>query len=1161
MADSEVAHPPHDAPGRQVTSAAGPGLWVHRSNRMEQLVEVLAAVVARPGPGVFAPEWVAVQGRGMERWLSMELSRRLSVWANPEFPFPRRIVERALDSVLGENAGTGRAFDPQLLRFSVAALLPRLSGRPEFAPVARYLDGDEGGRAGLQLAERIAQTLDHYVVYRPEMLLEWERGGGDDWQAVLWRALVERHGSGHLARRTHDFLARVEEQEGPLVGFPARLSFFGVSTLPPLYVSLLAALSLRLELHLFLLSPSREYWADIRSRLELQRARRASVTVSLESLHLGGGHPLLASLGRLGREFQQVLEEVGDYQENDSDLYRDPEAPSADRRRRPPRMLTVLQSDILKLCHRRRGNSEAPPLPLTPDDDSIVVHSCHGPMREVEVLHDQLLALLEANPELEPRDVVVMAPDIEAYAPFVEAVFGCGDASGRGGGESSGRDSRPRIPCRIADRAVRATSEVIEAFSGLLDVLSGRMTASEVLDLLGAPCLRSRFGIAADELERLIDWVERAGIRWGVDAAHRASLLQPGCEENTWRFGLDRLLLGYAMPGGGRSLYCGVLPFDDLEGTEAGLLGRFADFCEALFACRELLEGPRSVGEWCGALAHLQGRMLASTGDTAQQHLLIRNALFDLADRASRAGFGDAISLDTLRGQLDRDLAARTRPHGFLSGGVTFCEMVPMRTIPFRVVCLMGMSHDAFPRTRHPPGFDLIAKRRAPGDRSARDDDRYLFLEALLSAREHLQITYVGRSARDDAILAPSVVVSELLDCLAEGFELGAAASSGEQLSPEETRCAVRQRLVVEHPAQPWSPRYFGSGGDERLLSYVRSDCDGARALLGERRDPAPFLSRPLPLEESRGEGVVREVDLDEVLRFFERPAQSFLVRRLGLVLPDEMVEIPDREPLHLEGLARWRLGDALLSRALAGEDLSQAEASVRAAGTLPLGAAGALAYQELLAEVSELVARSRRLRKGPGREPLPVASTLAGTRIVGSLGDLWPAGLVCHQFSKLGGRQELGLWIRHLVLNWLGMSQRSHLVGRAADKAGAAVVVFEPVDDPRSLLRDLLELYWLGQTLPLPLFPRSSRAYAERHRKLRDERERVRRRAALRDARQKWQDPHALTRERDDPYIRQLFRDLDPLAPAFEPAPGLDFEALALRVFGPLFDQREEVA
>ena len=1174
MASPEIPHL-HDTSGGSAASASGSGigLWLHRSNRVEELVEALAGVVARPGPDVFASECIAVQGRGMERWLSMELSRRLGVWANPEFPFPRRLVERALDAVLGEVPESGLAFDPERLLWSVAELLPGLSRRPEFAPVARYLEGDEGARARLQLAERIAQTFDHYVVYRPEMVLEWERGGGDDWQALLWRALVERHGSGSLARRAHDFFAAVEGGQGPPVGFPTRLCFFGVSTLPPLYVSILAALSRRLELHLFLPSPSREYWADIRSRLEIHRAhgrREGDVPDSDESLHLAEGHPLLASLGRLGRDFQQVLEEVSDYRESGSDLYRDPEAPSAGRQRVRHRALSVLQSDILALRHRCAGNSEAPPLALAPGDDSILVHSCHGPMREVEVLHDQLLALFEADPDLEPRHVVVMAPDIETYAPLVEAVFGGGArrAAGDGGraGDEEGGDGRARIPCRIADRAVRTTSEVVDAFSKLLDAASGRMTASEVLDLLGAECIRSHFGIAVDELDRLVDWVERAGIRWGVDAAHRASLLQPACPENTWRFGLDRLLLGYAMQGKERDLYRGVLPFDDLEGTETDLLGRFTEFCEALFACRELLERPRSVPDWCDALAHLQGRMLSSTSDTAQQHLLVRNALAELASSASRAGFGDAVSLDTFRAQLDRDLAARARPHGFLSGGVTFCEMVPMRTIPFRVVCLMGMNDDAFPRTRHPVGFDLIARLPAPGDRSVRDDDRYLFLEALLSARDHLLITYVGQGIRDNATLPPSVVVSELLDCLAEGFELPAADPPAERPSPEQVRRAVRQRLVLPHPLQPFSPRYFGAGDDERLMSYVHSDCEGARALLGERRDPAPFLSGPLPLEEPAGgeAGAVREVDVEELVRFFEQPARSFLRSRLGLSLPDEGAEIPDREPMSLEGLARWQLGDALLSRAIAGEDLSQAATSVRAAGALPLGVPGELVYEELAAEVSKLATRSRSLREGVALEPLLVDATLAGTRIVGSIGSRWPVGLVRHQFSKLGGRQELGLWIRHLVLSWLcppDCSSRSHLVGRPAGRTSGTGVVFGPLEDPQTVLRDLIELYWLGQTLPLPLFARSSRAYAERLQSARQQSEFERRRAALEAARQVWDDSYAMTPEKDDPFIRQLFRDLDPLSPDFEPAPGLGFEALASRVFGPLLACREEVA
>jgi exodeoxyribonuclease V gamma subunit len=1000
----------------------------------------------------------------MERWLSMQLARRLGVWANPEFPFPRRIIERAIAAVLPEEERTGGTpFEPETAMWSIAALLPAHLGRPEFAPIAAYLEADGRDIKRIQLAQRIADTFDHYAVYRPRMVLAWEAGAGADWQPVLWRALVARHGTGHLARRTQRFLDALAGGGKLPADFPRRISLFGISTLPPLYLRALVALSAQVEVHLFLLSPSAEYWAEIRSRREIWRElarREADSAEAGADLHLEEGNPLLASLGLVGRDFQQVLEANADYQEEPRDLYRDPGT---------GRMLAALQSDVLALRNRGPHRPECLPLPISTADRSISVHACHGAMREIEVLHDQLLALFDRDPSLEPHDVVVMAPSIDAYAPFVDAVFSPAE----------------RIPYRIADRSVRATHEVVDAFWSLLAVLRGRTTAAEVLDLLAVEAIRSRFGIRAQNLDVVRRWVTESGIRWGVDAEHRRSVGQPAFGENTWRFGLDRLLLGYAMPGEESRLFAGVLPYDDVEGTAAELLGRLVELCETLFRFRLSLRWPRRLEAWREALTDLLAATVRETNATAHQHQEIREALALLAERARAAGFDEPLELENVRAQLESELQRSAPAHGFLSGGVTFCEMVPMRTIPFRVVCLIGMNDGAFPRLRRPLGFDLIARNPRPGDRSQRDDDRYLFLEALLSARDRLLITYVGQSITDNAEIPPSVMVSELLDTVEASFvapapqrqqpePFGAAGRPATAAGPPSS---LRDAVVVRHPLQPFSPLYF-EGGD-RLFSHAGAYFRGAQALRQPRRQAPVFLRHPL----SAGPDAVDAADVEDLVRFFGGPSRFFMQRRLGIYLGGDLEPVGEREPMQLDGLDRWAVGDALLRRAVGGAGLEEAYAAVRAGGRLPLGVLTRVAYDDVRPEVEALAGVTARIRSGVRLDPVEIDGVIDGLHLTGMLRDVWPSGLVSLRFSRLGRRSELSLWIRHLILRWASSRpRRSALIGRPAGggRRGAAVVWFRPVDDAEAVLRALIRLYRLGQRVPLLLFPRTSRAYVE---------------------------------------------------------------------------------
>jgi len=1118
-------------------------VFVHRSNRTENLVEVLAEVVSQPVADPFWRECIAVQSRGMEQWLSAELARRLGVWANPDFPFPRHLLQRTITDVLGTDNGPGSVFDPESLMWSIADLLPAHLEREEFQPIRSYLaDGGEGPKR-LQLARRIADTFDHYVVYRPNLVRAWESGEEQHWQAVLWRDLVSRHGANHLAAHAEEFLAALAEGKQPGPGFPKRVCLFGISTLPPLYVQLLEALSQRLEMHLFVLSPSREYWAEIRSKRDIIRelSRRGTHAADAEeALHLEEGHPLLASLGRVGRDFQQVLENAAPYEESDRDLYTDPGTGN---------MLSTLQSDILNLQPRGTRPGNASPLALDPEDSSISIHSCHGPMREVEVLRDQLLALFDTGETLQPRDVVVMAQQIDRYAHLVEAVFG------------GGSNDQTHIPYCMADRSVRGTNEVLDAFFRILDVIRGRLPATEVLDLLGLDVIREHFLIHAEEIETVREWITSAGIRWGIDAQHRELFEQPPLAQNTWQFGLDRLLLGYAMAGNERRMFAGILPHDDVEGSAADLLGRVTDFCTTLFRFQASLYDPRPPEAWCNDLGEMLESMVAQTSRTARQHQQILLSLSAAAEGARIAGFGGTVDRDSFRTEIEAHLQRGYSTRGFLSGGVTFCELVPMRTIPFRVVCLMGMNDDAFPRTRHPLSFDLIAKQPAPGDRSQREDDRYLFLEALLSARKRLLVTYTGQSVRDNTELPPSVVVTELLDALSETFSRNTDCEELHGLATsEEERTRIVEQVLVRHPLQPFSSRYFGASEDRRLFSYSMACRDGARELARPRRQAAPFIGMPLPLDEDESPTVT----LEQLVRFFEQPASEFLRRRLDLYLARDEAPPEDREPADLSGLERWSVGEALLGRALQEEEPMTFFESVRAAGRLPPGMLGKCDFDELVPEVAALARRFAEFTPGGRIEEMEVDREITGTRIKGLISDLWTTGQVGCTFGRIRAKRELGTWVRHVVWNWIASPdspKQTTLVGRRRKGNGAMAVHFLPLKNPASVLAELVRLYWLGHQVPLPLLPETSREYADRITQpgkgdVADK--------ALEAARKVFypSSPKAMS-ERDDPNIRQVYGGADPFAPPFqlpadESGVSESFTSIARKVLDPLLAHRE---
>ncbi|HUU02395.1 MAG TPA: exodeoxyribonuclease V subunit gamma [Myxococcota bacterium] len=1116
---------------------------VFTSNRMENLVCALCELLKEPLQSSTAPELISVQSLGMRQWLSMQVAKRMGICANFEFPFPRDLIQLFYRRGLEGSLPDSDPYRAERLTWLVMALLPGMLIQSEFAPLKNYLrekDQQHGGGLRLyQLAERIADTFDQYGMYRADIIQAWDADDktkwsvdeGNLWQPLLWKAITgalgEKHQARHAAAIAGDFIEAVEQGIPASSGLPQRVSLFSITTLPPLYVDVLAAVAKQVQVNLFQFSPSREYWANIRTKRGILREQISSAAALEEDrfdLHLEEGNALLASMGRIGKDFQEILESRVDYTEPGDNLFVEDESAAAGT------ILTAVQSDILRL---RQGHQAAGGLcEIGPDDRSIVFHSCHTPMREVEVVRDQLRAMFDSDKQLQPHDVIVMTPDIEKYAPLIDAVFGT-------------LDDRSRIPYAISDRSLRREAPVVEAFLALLDAAGGRASIVEVFDLLSQDAVRKRFDFSTDDIELAHHWAKEAGVRWGVDGAQREKLGQPDFEQNTWRFGLDRLLLGLALPGGERLMFGGVLPYDEVEGQDALLVGKLAEFCSLLFGQLEDLRAVRTPKEWQDTLVRLISRMLSDSEPDGFFLKRIRDVLHELVDQSGQAGFTGRIGLDVIRDYLSARFAQPSSSRGFISGGVTFCKILPMRSIPFKIVCLMGMNDGDYPRVQRRLGFDLIAGRPRPGDRSIRSDDRYQFLEALLCARQKLLITYVGQSIHDNKPIPPSVLVGELLDYL---DEFPAAAESGPSDQP------ARDCLVIRHPMQPFSLSYFTNPRSE-LFSYDRDYCLAAGAARNERQSPEPFIKQALP------EADKTEVRLDDLIQFFKMPAKYFLNKRLGIYLPDAAEQEPEREPLELNGLEQYDLGDWLIQRMGEKKDYHPDELRqiLKAKGVLPLGNLGSAEFHQLSMQALPLAELQRRQTNVEALLALDLKiqlgdSRLGGSRLVGRIGDLWPHALVRAGYGIIDAKRMLDLWIRHLAINCSkkkSYPKNSMLIGRDAESKQPVVLKLRKIDDdPGELLGDLIDLFRLGQKEPLRFFPKTSLAYAEEYSS--DFDVFLGNPLDIGKVRRNWLGGFKRPGESENVYIKRIFGHTNPLTdPNSESR--MSFASLALRVFGPL--------
>ncbi len=1073
---------------------------LYSGNRLEQLAHKIAEVIAEPLSSPFSQEIIVVQSKGMEHWLSMQLAQEHGICANCTFPFPNRIMADLFARVLPEEVTRGSAlFETDALAWRIMDVLPGFVGKPGFEALTSYLADDRRGVRSYQFSFRMAEMFDSYMVYRPDMLLAWEEGRlvlpeahakVESWQSVLWRAVCERGGHAHLARLRERFMEALDPSCIPRL--PERLCLFGISHLPPFHLGVFHALSRLIPVHVFALNPCRQYWGDIRSEREIAAISERSGHPE-DELYLEEGNSILAALGRLERELFDMLQELDPHE---TELFEDIPGHT---------LLQSIQADILDLRNPRPDELRR----VGADDCSLEIHSCHGPMREVEVLRDRLLALMDEDPDLKPEEIVVMAPDIRVYAPYIQAVF------------DVPRNSPLYIPFTLSDRSREARGTLADVIGSILGLGVSRFEATKVAALLESEPVRRKFGLREEDLELILTWIQESGIRWGCDEKWKREQGLPEVYENTWSFGLDRLLLGYAMPSDGMRGFGSILPYDDMEGDSSQVLGAFLDFLTTLFARVRSFQEKKTPAAWSETLMAMLDEFFEPDEILMPAMQSVRAVFRRLADIQDITGFDREVDCEVVRtfvrGALERDEEGRA----YLLNGVTFCSMPAMRSIPFKVVCLLGMNHDDFPGRHRAKGFNLICRRPRRGDCSVRNKDLSLFLEALLSARKALHISFTGQSIDDNSPIPPAVPVSILLDYLESGWVMhdGTPAAQG---------------VVKKHCLQAFNPRYFT--GEEGLYSFSEENAEAARSLAGSDVQSRVFIPGPIP--EPADEW--RSVDLGTLCSFFHNPCRFLLSRRLAMGISETSFSLEDREPIEPDHRELYHLRQTYAGHILGGADDELSYRVMKMDGRLPHGTPGEILFSRIRSETAAFVRRVRERIANTGPQARTVDVQIGPFTLSGSLTVYPPGRVVLYRPARTKAFDLFTAWIHHLVL--CSLSGGAGAPGCYISRDG--MVEFAPVENSSNVLGLLLEHYWEGMSRPLPFFPETSFKYASPGRQEDESRE-----EKLKRARGVWEGTKQYPGEGSDLAYRICFQGRDAL--------DSEFEEIASRLFEPLIRHR----
>jgi len=986
-------------------------LFFKVSNSLSKLAESLCYDLSRQQSGVFQPHIIVTQTDGMNNWLKLAFAENMGIAANYQFYKPSDLINQIYYVLGGKGSGTTLSAE------NTSWLIYHLLDDPQF--ISRYPDvsgyykhsGPDSDLKRMGLADKLADLFDQYQIYRPEMIMKWNETAlsevGSEWQQYLWikarnlsaRQLPDKTLIGAYILQT----LRDGQHIDLLRTYMPAIHVFGLSITTGYHLTLFYEIARYVDFSFHILNPAPAvYWFEDKSEKQLAWMKKKGFAELSEKAI---GNPLLTSWGRVIQNTFHLF-----FQNDDMlNVYEEAELVEP----APDTLLGKIQHDVFyNLVGEERNEIFQEDLL----DGSISISSCFTPAREVEALYNYLVHLVDKRgEELSPRDIVVMVSDIDAYAPYIKAVFS---------------NVPYKFQYTIADENFTNTDTVSNALHSLFSLSEDHFGAEEVLQLLDSSYIRKRFGIT--DLELIRSAVGRANIRFGMEGSPVDETVYV-----SWKYGVQRLMYGICMLGNEeyRTGEDGFYPLDSIEGSASYEIIRFCHFIEVLMDFVRRRRQPRTIAGWVQYTQDVLENLIWDPEEgTEEDYELLLSELnkYNLLSPMME----EVIGYEVFSYKFLQTISGSTRAGAFVQGGITFCSLIPMRSIPFKVVALLGMDFDKFPRKENPVSFNLLEKDRKRGDRNVKENDKHLFLETILSAQQYFYISYIGQSARDNTSLPPSALIDELIDYIESGTV---------------EKVSVKENLITQHPLHSFSQKYQGGAG--QLFNYITHE-GSAISLIGRGKQHA--------VKE------ISEVSLRSLVSFFKNPIKAYYNDVLGIYYHVDKVLMDETELFELDKLQQWQLKQDLLS--VEAIDADALRGRLVKTGGLPLKSMAEITLAQLEQEVLPVKSLFRDCIGDACLRSISLEIELSGVVLKGSLQQVYGDMLVYVSWSKHEMKYLIDAYIQYLFARAAGEALSLFFV--SANKGQVYQGAEMSQAEALASLSELVGLYQKGHRKLLAFYP-----------------------------------------------------------------------------------------
>jgi len=945
---------------------------VYKSNSLNTLLlEAYKIIQEKPLNNIFEKEIFVYDSKILFQYLNIFIAEKIGISANIKLYHPNDFIWKLFE-IISPKKKLKNTFTHSMMIWKIMKII-------DDKKIFENYNKKEAKLQKFKFSFLMANIFEQYIFYRPNWINEWETekntsiiDQNDIWQIKLWIEIIKNSKkthqySYHFANLFYNFQKLFEEKKIQKKHLPSRCFIISSFALNPSYIRIFQNISTYINIYFLYVTPfKKNIFNFIQDNNIFLNQKKNKKPCDNSLIKLWGQYEKIYALYIIRSKEMKI---INCFKENNN-----------------RNLLNSIKNDLLKKNINKKKRF------LISTDNSISINICFNKKNEIEILHKKLLIFFNKNSSIKPKDVVVTSFSIENYISSINSVF-------------ASENNKKQIPFFIANKFSKKTNIIISSFKKILNLANSRFHNEEILEFLDIPEIAKKFNLSEEEIKILYYWIEEANIRWAIDCKHKDYLSFPKNKQNTWLYGIEKLLLSYAM-NDTEKVWNNILSCSSINGSRTEIIEKLIIFIKTLKKWQKKLSRSQYLIHWHSLSKDLINDFFFCSQKIEKSIKMIQKNWTEMINNNLSSGYLKKVSINILIKNFFYKYYFNNHQK-FLPDVVNFCHPNAVCYIPFKIICIIGADHLSVPKINHLDKFNLLKKYPLIEDINIYQKYCYLFAQSISCAEQYFYISYVGYSIKDESKIYPSILIDQLLHYISSNF-----CFSGDcNLSLQDN-----SKKIIKHLCKKYKIQYF----------YKKKYANPSTT--ENLQDVFKYTNRNINNKNILKRNSCTKINLKDLITFWKNPICYFFNVNLQIKVDIKKHAINTTEPFSVNQEDSFKIKNILLNKIINNQDTMELFKKYMLSGKLPYDFFGKIFWNQKLKEMTMIAKEVMKYRIS--KEEKKINLKIEKYQIDGILSEIQTTGLLRWKPNTINFSDRITLWLEHLIYSLLGGCGESRIIG-----------------------------------------------------------------------------------------------------------------------------------